>query len=314
MKNGLVSIVTPCYNGENYVHKLIESVLNQTYTSIQFIIVNDGSNDNTQKILESYEKSFKNNNIEYIHLYQENKGQAAAINKALEVVNGEFLIWPDSDDYLQPDSIENMVKELNNNKKADFVIGKVAFRNEENEKEIVRIRQIQKRKNLFKNYLLNKRVYCYSGVIMTRMSKFDSEIENRNIYESRGGQNWQMILPIAYKGKPSFINDIVYNYIIRKSSHSHYIKSKEEKLARIDEHKNILMNVFSKIEFRENEIAYYEKLLRKVYERDILKLECEFKSVKLVNLQFKKIILNNNFINEDLIILIKFYIKRIINK
>lgn len=59
MKKGYVSIVTPCYNGEKYISKLIESILRQTYTKIQFILVNDGSTDQTEKVATSYEKNLR---------------------------------------------------------------------------------------------------------------------------------------------------------------------------------------------------------------------------------------------------------------
>ena len=60
MKKELVTIITPCYNGENYVENLLKSIINQTYKKIEFIFVNDGSKDKTEQIIKKYEPEFKN--------------------------------------------------------------------------------------------------------------------------------------------------------------------------------------------------------------------------------------------------------------
>ena len=72
----LVSIITPCYNGEKHVHRLLESVLNQTYTNIELILVDDGSTDETKKIVLSYQEKFTEKKLKLNYIYQENKGLA----------------------------------------------------------------------------------------------------------------------------------------------------------------------------------------------------------------------------------------------
>lgn len=106
MQKGLVSIITPCYNGEKFVSRFLDSVLDQSYTNIELIVINDGSTDQTEQILKSYEIKFKEKGIKFIHLFQSNGGQSSAINKGLEIFSGEYLTWPDSDDILTPDAIE----------------------------------------------------------------------------------------------------------------------------------------------------------------------------------------------------------------
>ena len=69
----IVSIITPCYNGENYVQRFLDSILAQTYSSIELIIINDGSIDNTEKIVYGYKESLKTRNIKLVYIYQENK-------------------------------------------------------------------------------------------------------------------------------------------------------------------------------------------------------------------------------------------------
>lgn len=101
----LVSIITPCYNGENYVTPFIKSVLLQSYNNIEFIFINDGSTDNTEKIVLDYEPEFKERGIKFKYIYQENQGQATALNNGLKIFTGDYLTWPDSDDILHPDNI-----------------------------------------------------------------------------------------------------------------------------------------------------------------------------------------------------------------
>ena len=72
MKEGLVSIITPCYNGEKYVEKYLNSILNQTYTKIEVIFINDGSTDNTERIVKNFIKRFEKKGIKLIYIYQEN--------------------------------------------------------------------------------------------------------------------------------------------------------------------------------------------------------------------------------------------------
>ena len=115
MKSAKVSIITPCYNSEKYVKKLIDSILFQTYDNMEFVIVNDGSTDKTQLILEEYKDKFKERQIKYIILKQENKGQATALNNALKYVTGKYLVWPDSDDYYEKSALEDMVLCLEEN-------------------------------------------------------------------------------------------------------------------------------------------------------------------------------------------------------
>ena len=67
--NPLVSIITPCYNGENYLERYLDSVLEQTYDNIELILVNDGSNDKTSEIANRYKSKFADNGYVYIYIY-----------------------------------------------------------------------------------------------------------------------------------------------------------------------------------------------------------------------------------------------------
>ena len=104
-----VSIIIPAYNAEKYVSRMLESILNQTYSNVECIIIDDGSTDNTYKTIQQYKEKFDKRRKVLKLLHQENKGQAAALNLGLKQVTGEYLIWADSDDYFELDAFETMV-------------------------------------------------------------------------------------------------------------------------------------------------------------------------------------------------------------
>ncbi len=103
----LVSICIPCHNAAPYVAEAIESILAQSWKSIEIIIVDDGSSDASRTILHSYASS----TLCVIH--QENRGQCAAANRALAEAQGELIKFFDADDLLAPESIEAQVHRLN---------------------------------------------------------------------------------------------------------------------------------------------------------------------------------------------------------
>lgn len=102
-----VSVIIPVYNTEKYLRECLDSVINQTLKDIEIICVDDGSTDNSLQILQEYAK--KDDRI--IVLTQENQKQGAARNKGLSIARGEYIQFVDSDDYLEPLTIENLYKQ-----------------------------------------------------------------------------------------------------------------------------------------------------------------------------------------------------------
>ena len=114
MKNKKVSVVLPVYNGEKDVHECIQSILDQTFQNFEFIIINDGSIDNSGKIIGG----FKDSRI--VYLEQDNQGLAAALNNAIKVSTGEFIARQDQDDYSYPERFEKQVEFLESN--SDYAV------------------------------------------------------------------------------------------------------------------------------------------------------------------------------------------------
>ena len=94
--NSLISIIVPVYNVEKYLNECIDSIIAQTYSNIEIILVNDGSTDASGKICDEYAE--KDGRIKVIH--QVNAGLSAARNAGMAVATGEYLYFVDSDDYV----------------------------------------------------------------------------------------------------------------------------------------------------------------------------------------------------------------------
>ena len=102
-KMELISVIVPVYNVESYLEKCIESIQNQSYKSLEIILVNDGSTDSSGDICDKYAAHDKR--IKVIH--KKNGGLSSARNAGLEVANGDYIAFVDSDDYIEITMYEN---------------------------------------------------------------------------------------------------------------------------------------------------------------------------------------------------------------
>lgn len=100
-----VSIILPVYNVEKYIEKCLESLVNQTYENIEIIVINDGSPDKSQKIIDKYAKKYK----KIKPLIKENGGVSSARNYGLEKATGDYIMFVDGDDYVSQDIVSKLV-------------------------------------------------------------------------------------------------------------------------------------------------------------------------------------------------------------
>ncbi len=246
METGLVSICSPCYNVAPYIPRFLDSLLAQTYKRLEIILVNDGATDETGAVIEAYIPRLEAAGYKVLYLVQENGGQASAINRALKEVHGEFLAWPDPDDWLTPDSIERRVSFLRSHPEAALVRGNVEkIRAEDGQSlgtfepatgEPCEIRD-------FAQKLLLLRTWYAPVTTMVRMSSFLKVNPRREIYVSRGGgQNLQLMLPVAFRFSCWQLRGVLGYYLLREESHSHGLRTLEEKLAYIEERRKVFLN------------------------------------------------------------------------
>lgn len=122
MNDPLLSIIVPVYKTEAYLEKCIDSILSQSYTNLEVILVDDGSPDNCGNICEEY--AAKDTRVKVIH--KENNGQGAERNRGLDVANGDWFTFVDSDDWIDSDMYEKLMS-LARTKEADIVEGGYRF-------------------------------------------------------------------------------------------------------------------------------------------------------------------------------------------
>lgn len=219
MKKILFSIVLPVYNAEKYVANAINSVINQDYKNWELIIVDDGSNDNSYKVIKEF---LNDNRINYI--YEKNSGVSAARNNALKHANGDYVLFIDSDDYFSMNILDDMSKLLSK-KNVDVVkFGyftergmirkKYKFSSTINQILEDESLKLEVKNNIFSSYDFN---CVWNSVIKSNIAKsiqFDKKIIN--------AEDLLYFYKVLKTSKSIFItNEPYYHYIYNFDSVSH---------------------------------------------------------------------------------------------
>lgn len=121
MSTHLISVIMPAYNGEQYIKQAIESVLAQTHHNWELIIIDDGSTDQTAARIDNF------TDPRIVYIFQENRGQAAALNHGLEAARGDYITTLDVDDWYTPDSLGRRADFLDAQPVYDVVYGDGIF-------------------------------------------------------------------------------------------------------------------------------------------------------------------------------------------
>lgn len=269
----LITVLTPAYNAERYIHRLFDSLLIQTYPNVEIILVDDGSVDNTRDIVEVYIPRFEAKGYHFKYLYQENAGQSVAVKNGLQYVRGKYLVWPDSDDfYATPDALECMVDALSSAGQ-DFAM----VRTQENVLEDKTLNKIyiygknaheKESKDLFVDCLLSKNGFYYTpGAYMVDFDHF-KECTALDIYvEHAAGQNWQMMLPVLYYYRCVTILRPLFNIVERKDSHSRGMyELYEQKIKKFKSFENTIIETLRRIDMPPMEYQHYAKIIKRKYE------------------------------------------------
>lgn len=257
---GLVSVISPCYNVGAVINRFLESILLQTYRRIELILVDDGSTDNTKDVIESYRHRLEDMGVSVNYIFQENQGVGGAVDSGLKYFHGEFLVWPDPDDYLSSNSIERKVQFLQTHPEYDIVRSD-AYIVEESDvtKPIHRIYDYtpdKYKEDLYEDYLSNNHVVFCPGCFMFRTSAFLKSNPKRSIYPSRHGQNWQMLLPMVYGRKFPFIDEPLYYYVVYQKSLSRSYKTYEKEVEQIEGFHKLLIHTLAEMDISDEERSH----------------------------------------------------------
>lgn len=203
-----ISAIVPVYNSEKYLETCLNSLLNQTLREIEVIIVNDGSTDSSQEIIDKYVRDYP---LIFKNFLQSNSGQASARNLGLKHATGEFISFVDSDDYLELNAYEKAYNFSTLNK-LDIVCFNF-FEEIDNVKKISSYYKFKNYPNDIK-YILNE-TSPVNKIIRTSLIKENHITFMENyIYE-----DLELIPKLAlYTNKIGFMNDCLYNYVIHKNS------------------------------------------------------------------------------------------------
>lgn len=196
-----LSVIMSAYNNEDTIEEAIASVLAQSFKDFEFIIVNDGSTDNTGKVIEQ----FKNSDARIIEVTQDNKGLAISLNKAINQAQGEYIARQDADDISLPDRFINQVAFLESNMQFGFVGCSCEIVNKD--------RDLLKRVSIINDYkrnisLLKKRnIFCH-GSIMFRAEIIKKAGGYRDLF--RLSQDYDLYLRLIEFTLPGSVDKILY--------------------------------------------------------------------------------------------------------
>lgn len=212
-----VSIITPVYNGEPHIKKLLVSIGYQTYDNFEWIIVDDGSKDRTVEIVREYIKINKSENIILISI--DNSGVSNARNKGLSEATGEFIMFADADDVPHKEFIAEYVSSLKESH-ADMAIFSLNIVDEHNKlikKQRYVNREFDSQEAIIE--LLSQNSYGYLFSTITRRSIWQDKLLRTDIYFLED-EEVLLRLFMACK-KIVFSSNILYDYIQRESSVVH---------------------------------------------------------------------------------------------
>lgn len=212
---GKISIIIPVYNAENSLTQSIKSVLTQSFDDIELILIDDGSVDNSAKIIDQY--ASKNEKVIAIH--QPNKGVSKARNVGIEKASGKWIYFLDSDDWIEPDYLLNFI---NNAEGFDLIIQ--GFTKEyENmpEKQNITFCPIQSLQNYEVIEMLQHRKDAHNGYLWHRLFK-RSIIEENHIRFVEGcnfAEDGLFFLQyMKFVEKTNILNTLGHHYTIRQTS------------------------------------------------------------------------------------------------
>ena len=204
------SIIVPAYNTEKYIDKCLKSIFSNTYKNFEVIIVNDGSTDKTEDIINKYIKKYDN----IIYIKQKNMGLSLARNNGVKKATGDYLLFIDSDDYVEKNLLENINKDIDDLDVLRYQLNMV-FNDKiipYGEKEF----NVTNGIDAFEKIVRYKFIEMAALYVINRKYYLDNKFEfEKDVYHEDYGL---LPLVIAAAKKVKSINYLGYNYVQRDGS------------------------------------------------------------------------------------------------
>ena len=246
-----ISVIIPIYNVEKFLKQGIESAINQTYTNLEIILVDDGSTDLSPQICEEYSKMDKR--IKVIH--KENGGLSSARNAGLDVATGKYIMFLDADDTFEPNACEVLYKEIEKTD-ADFVVGNYIHMTHDGVKWESPLFDV----NLYDNFELSindfqKSFFVMNSVVWNKIFRRDfiEKHHLRFIPKALAEDAIFSTYCYVYTNKAFYINDVVYDYRQNEPNKSISTNCTKAYFERINEAYKLIFNNFEST----NNLGFY---------------------------------------------------------
>ncbi|MCG3686180.1 glycosyltransferase [Aliarcobacter butzleri] len=228
--NELISVILPVYNGEKYLKEAIESILNQTYTNFEFIIIDDGSKDSSLEIIKEYEKEDER----IVAVSRENKGLIATLNEGIEKAKGKYIARMDQDDISLPNRFEEQLKIMENDKEIVVCGSWINVFGENRKEKISKYFQYDKE---IKANLIMSCCFAHPSVMMRR----DAFLDNNIWYDEnfKNAEDYHLWTQLARVGKFYNIPKVLLNYRFLETSITRVADKNES------QRKQVYTNIFA---------------------------------------------------------------------
>lgn len=217
------------------------------------IIIDDGSTDNCRDVVNSYKKRFKEKGYELEYHYQNNQGQSYAVKHGLQYAKGEFLSWPDSDDFYSTHKALSLLSGALKNSGSDFrlVRGKAVFVDEHSLQPLYSASSVDKtlKTEDFEDCLFARNGFYFPPIAYMTYTETILNLTKREIFCSKNaGQNWQLMLPVLWHYRLKNIPEHVCNILERSSSHSRgQFKGSKGEITKNEVYEKTLLETIEKI-------------------------------------------------------------------
>lgn len=207
----LISVIVPVYNVEKYIRRCLDSIVNQTYSNLEIILIDDGSKDASGKICDEYAK--KDNRITVIH--KQNGGLSDARNYGIDKAKGNYISFVDSDDYLSNDYISYLYKLLKENTADISVCDYQLFKNEIKPKDVEIVEKVYSKMEMLEHML-----YGGHNLISAWCKLYDIKLFKKIRYPK--GHIYEDVATtyLLYENSDKIVvsNEAKYYYFVREDS------------------------------------------------------------------------------------------------
>jgi len=230
----MISVIVPVFNTAKYLHRCVDSIIDQTYKEIEIILIDDGSTDNSGRICDRF--ALKDNRVEVFHT--ENNGSSVARNIGIENSNGEFIFFVDSDDYIESNALQLLI---DNQDGVDLIIGdfrRMKDRDVKMENNTSSHNKLLDRQYIIdyaRSYLKNTSkfelfAHCWGRLFRSSIIKDNKLFFDANLYTFEGVAF--LFSYLKYVEKVFFLDRPIYNYKVWEdySSASMFLREKPEYL------------------------------------------------------------------------------------